>query len=71
MSQLAELEDRLGFVLFKRSSQRFEVTEAGAPFLEHVRIALAEIERAIHSGSVVSHGSNDEICIAKSPYFDP
>ena len=38
--QLAELEDRVGFVLFERSSQRFAVTAAGAAFVEHARIAL-------------------------------
>lgn len=69
--QLAELEERVGFVLFERSSQRFEVTEPGAAFLEHARIALAEIERAVHAGRTASHGADSVLCIAKSPYVDP
>ncbi len=69
--QLAELEDRVGFVLFERNSQRFEVTEPGAAFIEHARIALAEIERAVNSGRAASQGSSSVICIVKSPYIDP
>ena len=69
--QLAELEERVGFVLFERSSQRFEVTVPGAAFLEHARNALAEIERAVHAGRLASRGAESVLCIAKSPYVDP
>ena len=48
--QLAELRDRIGFVLFEGKGRRFTITDAGAHFVEHARVALAEIERAIHSG---------------------
>ena len=69
--QLAELEERLGFVLFERSSQRFQVTEGGAAFVEHARIALAEVERAVQAGTAASHGSDSILCIVKSPIIDP
>ena len=69
--QLAELEDRVGFVLFERSSQRFEITSGGASFVEHARIAIAEIERAVQSGRAAVVGHDDVLCIAKSPYVDP
>ena len=39
--QLADLEDRVDFVLFERNSQKFAVTEAGANFTGHARAALA------------------------------
>ena len=69
--QLAELEERVGFLLIERSSQRFAITPAGAAFVAHARIALAEIERAVHSGRAASLGTDDVLCIAKSPYIDP
>ena len=69
--QLAELEEETGFVLFKRNSQRFEVTEAGAAFVEHTRIALAEIDRAVHAGRAALAGTDSVLQIAKSPYVDP
>ena len=69
--QLAELEERVGFVLFERSSQRFEVTEGGASFVEHARTALAEVERAVHAGRAASLGTDSILCIVKSPYVDP
>ena len=69
--QLAELEERVGTVLFERSSQRFEVTDAGAAFVEHGRIALAEAERAVQSARSVSLGAQQVVCVSKSPYVDP
>lgn len=69
--QLADLEDRVGFVLFERSSQRFAVTEAGANFIEHARVALAEAGRAVQTGREASLGLESVICVAKSPYIDP
>lgn len=69
--QLADLEDRVGFVLFERSSQRFAVTEAGANFIEHARVALAEVGRAVQTGRAASLGAENIVCVAKSPYVDP
>ena len=69
--QLADLEDRVGFVLFERNSQRFAVTDAGANFIEHARVALAEVGRAVQAGRAASLGAENIICIAKSPYIDP
>lgn len=54
--QIAELEERVGFVLFERTSQRFSITPAGAAFVEHAKIALVEIERAVHSGRAAALG---------------
>ena len=38
--QIAELEERVGCMLFVRSSQIKEVTAAGAAFVQHAREAL-------------------------------
>ena len=69
--QVADLEDRVGFVLFERSSQRFAITEAGANFIEHARIALAEVGRAVQTGRAASLGGDSIICVARSPYINP
>ena len=69
--QLADLEDRVGFVLFERNSQRFAITDAGANFVEHARAALAEIGRAVQTGRAAALGAENIICVARSPYIDP
>ena len=69
--QVAEVEDRVGTPLFERSSQRFEVTEAGAAFVEHARISLAEADRAVQSAKAAALGAEHVICVSKSPYVDP
>ena len=69
--QLGELEERVGFALFERTSQRFAITAAGEIFVQHARNALIEIERAVHDGRAAALGSEDVLCIAKSPYVDP
>ena len=69
--QIADLEARVGFVLFERNSQRFVITDAGANFVEHARVALAEVGRAVQTGRAASLGAENVLCIAKSPYIDP
>ena len=69
--QLADLEDRVGFVLFERKSRRFAITDAGAGFIEHARAALAEVGRAVQTGRAASLGADHIVCVAKSPYIDP
>jgi DNA-binding transcriptional LysR family regulator len=69
--QIAELEDKVGLVLFERSSQGVEVTEAGAAFVEHARLALSSADRAVHSARAASAGSDTALMIGKSPNIDP
>jgi DNA-binding transcriptional LysR family regulator len=69
--QIAELEERVGCVLFTRSSQSVEVTVAGAAFVEHAREALLSAERAMHSARAAALGSDMILMIGTSPNIDP
>jgi DNA-binding transcriptional LysR family regulator len=69
--QIAELEEKVGLVLFQRSSQGVEVTEAGAAFVEHATLALSSADRAVHSARAASAGSDTILMIGKSPNIDP
>jgi DNA-binding transcriptional LysR family regulator len=69
--QIAELEERLGYPLFERSTQSVTVTDAGAAFVEHARIALAAAERAVHSSRAAAFGSEAMLSVGKTPYADP
>ncbi len=44
--QIAALEAELGVSLLKRTTRRFELTEAGSTYLQQVRALLAELEDA-------------------------
>ncbi|KXZ62380.1 LysR family transcriptional regulator [Acinetobacter venetianus] len=45
---IARLEERLGVTLFKRTTRLLSLTDEGALFYEHSRIAIAEIHTAEH-----------------------
>jgi DNA-binding transcriptional LysR family regulator len=69
--QIAELEEHVGCSLFIRSSQNVEVTAAGAAFVEHARVALLSLERAVHSARAAALGSDTILMIGQSPNIDP
>lgn len=69
--QIEKLEDQVGIPLFERSSQMVTVLEAGAAFVEHARIALFSIDRAVHTARASALGSDHVIMIGKSPNIDP
>jgi DNA-binding transcriptional LysR family regulator len=69
--QIAELEERVGMPLFERSSRGVEVTEAGAAFVEHARMALSSADRAVHSARAATLGSDTILMVGKSPNVDP
>ncbi len=69
--QIAELEERVGCMLFIRSSQTKEVTEAGAVFVEHARLALLSAERAVQAARAAAAGSDTILMIGQSPNIDP
>ncbi len=48
--QIRQLEERLGFSLFGRTTRRVELTDAGAVFLADARSALETLERGIQHG---------------------
>jgi DNA-binding transcriptional LysR family regulator len=69
--QIAELEERLGYPLFDRSTQSVTLTDAGAAFVEHARNSLASAERAVHSSRAAAFGSEAMLNVGKTPYADP
>lgn len=52
--QIRQLEERLGFSLFSRTTRRVELTDAGAVFLADARSALETLERGIQHGRRVN-----------------
>jgi DNA-binding transcriptional LysR family regulator len=48
--QIRQLEQRLGFNLFNRTSRHVELSDAGAVFLVEVRTALETLERGVQRG---------------------
>jgi DNA-binding transcriptional LysR family regulator len=69
--QIQELESQLGVVLFERSSQRVELTEPGRVFIEHAKLAVFHLERAVHLTRASAKGAEVVVNFGSSPYIDP
>src|SRR5258706_10930082 len=54
--QIQQFERELGFLLFRRTNRRVELTAAGQMFLEEARDTLANLEKAVHAGRRVARG---------------
>jgi LysR family transcriptional regulator, benzoate and cis,cis-muconate-responsive activator of ben and cat genes len=69
--QIAELENRIGFLVFKRDQKRVELTEAGRVFVRGCNDALAILEKSVR----LARSTHDEvlplITVGHSPYVDP
>ena len=69
--QIAELENRLGFAVFKRDQKRVELTDAGQVFTRGCRDALAILQKA----ALLARATHDQVqplvTIGHSPYVDP
>jgi LysR family transcriptional regulator, benzoate and cis,cis-muconate-responsive activator of ben and cat genes len=69
--QIAELENRIGFLVFKRDQKRVELTEAGRVFVRGCNDALAILEKSV----LLARSTHDEvlplITVGHSPYADP
>jgi len=69
--QIAELENRIGFAVFKRNQKRVELTDAGQVFIRGCRDSFAILEKSV----VLARATHDEvqplITIGHSPYADP
>ncbi|WP_414447466.1 LysR substrate-binding domain-containing protein [Burkholderia sp. 22PA0099] len=47
--QIRDLEDQVGVELLSRSARGVELTEAGKAFIDHARLALAQVDAAVTS----------------------
>ena len=69
--QIAELENRIGFLVFKRDQKRVELTDAGRVFVRGCNDALAILEKSV----LLARSTHDEvlplITVGHSPYVDP
>jgi LysR family transcriptional regulator, benzoate and cis,cis-muconate-responsive activator of ben and cat genes len=69
--QIADLEDRIGFVVFKRNQKRVELTDAGQVFIRGCRDAFAILEKAVRLARATHDEVQPLITIGHSPYVDP
>ena len=69
--QIQDLETALRVVLFERNNQRVEITEPGRVFIEHARLSVFHLERAIHLTRAAAKGAEAVINFGSSPYADP
>ncbi len=61
--QIRQLEERLGFELFRRTSRRVELTDAGAVFLADARTALELLEHGIEQGRRIDRHRSERLTI--------
>jgi len=66
-----ELEDQLGYLLFKRDHKTVELTEGGRKFVEEARVVLLHAERAVQGGRAASQDTEVVLNVGRSPYTDP
>ena len=69
--QIQDLESQLGVILFVRSSQGVELTEPGRVFIEHAKLAVFHLERAVHLTRASAKGAEVVVNFGSSPYIDP
>ena len=69
--QIAQLEARIGFPLFKRDHQTVEVTDAGRAYISEARLALLPSDRAFQSARAAMRNAEVSLNVGKTPYCDP
>lgn len=69
--QIAELESRLGFIVFTRQIKRVELTDAGQVFVRGCKDSLAILEKAIRAGRAAQEEIQPVVTVGHSPYVDP
>ncbi len=71
--QIQELEQELGFRLFRRLPRGVELTPAGAAFEEHARAIFATLSRGVENGQRVAAGvvGNVRVALTSSAAFHP
>jgi DNA-binding transcriptional LysR family regulator len=69
--QIRELEAKLGYQLFKRSTHEVSLTAAGAVFIAEIRKGLDCLERAIDLGAAASRGESEVLTVGYTPSLNP
>lgn len=69
--QIAELEGRLGFVVFKRNRKKVELTDAGQVFIRGCKDALALLEKSVRLARGAQDLVQPVLTIGHCPYTDP
>jgi len=69
--QIADLENRIGFAVFKRNQKRVELTDAGQVFIRGCRDASAILEKSVRLARTTHDDVQPLITIGHSPYVDP
>jgi DNA-binding transcriptional LysR family regulator len=69
--RILELEAQIDLLLFERTHQVVELTEAGRHFVEEARSAVLHAERAVHGARAASRGTDEVLNIGRCVYADP
>ena len=68
--RILELEAQMNLLLFDRTHQVVELTEAGRHFVEEARSAVLHVERAVHGARYAFRGLDEVLNIGRSLYAD-
>jgi DNA-binding transcriptional LysR family regulator len=69
--RIAELENRVGFIIFKRNQRTVELTDAGQVFVKGCKDASALLEKSIRLARSTHDDIRPLLTIGHSPYVDP
>ncbi|ADW68510.1 LysR family transcriptional regulator [Granulicella tundricola] len=69
--QIAELEGRVGFTIFKRTQKKVELTDAGQVFVRGCKDALALFEKSLRLARATHEEVLPVLTVGHSPYIDP
>ncbi len=61
--QVRDLEQRLGFPLFRRSNRRVELTDGGRVFLPEAKEILRRLARAVDSARAIQDGRRGDVTV--------
>jgi DNA-binding transcriptional LysR family regulator len=69
--QIAELERRVRFIIFKRNQKKVELTDAGQVFIRGSKDALAILEKSVRLARGAHENARPVLTIGHNPYVDP
>ena len=65
--QIRDLEEELGFALFKRSAKSVRLTEAGKTFLSEARAVLQRADEAVNRARAIAAGGRTDFHVGYAP----